>query len=131
MPEQISQEFSDAILEADMRRLAAEVVKARELPENRNTPEKELLKQSLRASASTASQPTTSLGTESPLPAAIQGAPAEVKLEIEYLVDLALHRGLQKANEAATKSDPFVLDAFHDMLAGKLYPELQKRGLLK
>ena len=39
--------------------------------------------------------------------------------------------GLDKANAEAMKSSPFVMDAFHDTLAAKLYPELQRRGILK
>ena len=55
---------------------------------------------------------------------------AEAKLEIEYLVDMALHHGIDKAVEKAKASGPFVLDAFHDALTGKLYDEMRRRGML-
>ncbi len=67
----------------------------------------------------------------SPLPQYAQDAPAETKLEIEYLIDLAIHQGLTKANAQARTSSPFVVDAFHDALVGKLYPEFERRGLIK
>ena len=66
-----------------------------------------------------------------PLPQYAESAPAETKLEVEYLLDVAFHQGIVKATSEAMKSNPFVLDAFHDALVGKLYPELQKRGILK
>jgi hypothetical protein len=66
-----------------------------------------------------------------PLPDYAQNAAPEVKLEIEYLLDLALRDGLSKALSESEKSPYFVQDAFHDALAGKLYPELQKRGIVK
>jgi len=65
------------------------------------------------------------------LPQYAQSAPAETRLEVEYLLDVAFHHGIAKANTEAMKSSPFVIDAFHDALVGKLYPELQKRGILK
>jgi hypothetical protein len=54
-----------------------------------------------------------------------------VRLEIEYLLDIALQKGVGPALAESAKSPYFVQDAFHDALAGKLYPELQKRGLMK
>ena len=67
----------------------------------------------------------------SPLPAYAQSAPPEVRLEIEYLLDIALQKGIGPALTESAKSPYFVQDAFHDALAGRLYPELQKRGVLK
>ena len=75
--------------------------------------------------------PTTPGQAASPLPAYAQNAPAEIKLEIEYLPDLAFQKGIATAMKESAKSPYFVQDAFHDALAGKLYPELQKRGVLK
>lgn len=54
----------------------------------------------------------------------------EVKLKVEELVGVAFSRGIDKAVEEARKSDPFILDAFHDVLTAKLYDELKKRNLL-
>jgi len=43
---------------------------------------------------------------------------------------MALHHGIDKAVEKAKASGPFVLDAFHDALTGKLYDEMRRRGML-
>lgn len=133
MPEE-SSPFEQKALEADMRRLAEEIGRERERPESRSSSEHELLRQSLRA----ITPPPTPPAAPSPqqdehgaLPAYAAQESAETKLEIEYLIDMALREGIIKAARVAQKSNPFVEDAFHDALAGKLYPELQRRGILK
>lgn len=135
MSDQQFQSFEHAALEADIKVLAEEIQKYRETPEGKNAADKELLKQAIRllpqaAPQDQASPPQTS-PAKSPLPDYAQSASSEVKLEIEYLLDVAFHQGIVKADAEARKSSPFVLDAFHDALAGKLYPELRRRGLLK
>ncbi|MEK7607958.1 MAG: hypothetical protein AAB495_00010 [Patescibacteria group bacterium] len=131
MPDQVPQ-FEHAALEADMNRLAAEIAGHRENPEIRASSEQDLLRLAIRAVAQAPIQTIPRDDSQkSQIPAYATSASSEVKLEIEYLVDLAIHQGIGKANEMAMKSNPFVLDAFHDALAGKLYPEFQKRGVLK
>ena len=136
MPDQLSPSFEHEALEADIKALAQEIQRQRERPESKNLSEKELLKQAIGGlpPAAPPAQPPAPIKqppSKSPLPAYAQNAPAEVKLEIEYLIDLAFHQGAAKATAEAKKSPNFVLDAFHDALAGKLYPEFQKRGILK
>ena len=46
------------------------------------------------------------------------------------MVDSVFHEGLWKTLAKAKKSDPFVLDAFHDALTDKLYDELKNRKLI-
>jgi len=133
MPEQPSQEFKHEALEADIKRLTQEIQKYREMPENRALGGHELVKKSIQSMVPVppppqAPAPQQSNGT---LPDYAAGAPAEAKLEIEYLVDMALHQGIEKANGQVMKSNPFIMDAFHDAMTAKLYPELQKRGILK
>ena len=131
MAENLSGDFKLEALEADMRRLAEEIQKHRENPEMRAVSGHELVKKSIQSIAPIAPQSATKQSSNSPLPDYASGAPAESKLEVEYLIDLAFHNGLDKANAEAAKSSPFIMDAFHDSLAAKLYPELQKRGILK
>ena len=131
MAENLSSDFKLEALEADMRRLAEEIQKHRENPEMRAVGGQELVKKSIQSMAPVAPQSVTQQSSNSPLPDYASGAPAESKLEVEYLIDLAFHKGLDKANAEAAKSSPFIMDAFHDSLASKLYPELQKRGILK
>lgn len=129
MPEQIFKGSGHEMLEEDMHRLAAEVLAHRERPENRGVGDEELLKRSLQGIAPTGEEPE-SPSRAAPLPAYTQEISDEMKLEIEHLLDLAFHEGIMKANEAAKKSSPYLIDAFHDSLVGRLYPELKKRGLL-
>lgn len=131
MSERAHKEIEHNFLEADMRRLAAEVQKHRERPENRALSDEELIKKSLLTATLPPHSPPPEPGTESPLPSYAQDASPETKLEIEYLLDLAFHQGIEKATQAAQASNPFVLDAFHDALVGKLYSELQRRGIVK
>jgi hypothetical protein len=135
MPEE-PQTFEHS-LEADMRQLAAEIKHQRERPEMKNAAEKELLKEAIRAFPERSQGPPASAASGAPQPAAsqsllpsyAQNASPETKLEIEYLLEVALRQGFGKALAEARKSPYFVQDAFHDALVGRLYPELRKRGI--
>lgn len=131
MPSEFTPEIEHNFLESDMRRLAAEVQKHRERPENRAVSDEALIKKSLAVFTPTENAPASPPAGPGPLPTYTQAASPETRLEIEYLLDLAFHQGIEKANAAARQSSPFVLDAFHDTLVGKLYPELQKKGIVK
>jgi hypothetical protein len=128
MPDQLNPDFEHAILESDIDRLTAEVKRVQEQPENRGLRGEEIVKKSIQALPPTTTH--TSQQSTGPLPAYASGAPPEVKLEIEHLLDVAFHEGILKANAAAQSHSPFVIDAFHDALTGKLYPELQRRGIV-
>jgi hypothetical protein len=138
-------------LELDMRRLAEEVTKRKEVSGTESRGDKDLIKEaidsmtdgSLVSAAATqagddAQAPMTT-GTDSrgktviknPLPDYAASAPAETKLEIEYLLELAFKKGILHASNEAAKSSAFVRDAFRDSLAGKLYPILRERGVMK
>jgi hypothetical protein len=134
-------------LETDIQRLATEIRTQQERPEMKDAAEQELVKEAIRAFPEAKNQPQGTGGAatqtagatdgqptgnpSSPLPAYAQNAPAEVKLEIEYLLDVAFKKGIGTALTESQKSPAFVQDAFHDALAGRLYPELQKRGVVK
>jgi len=135
MSDQFAQSFEHEALEADIKQLAQEIQRHRESPEAKSKSEEEVLKMAIRSLPSALggaqAAPPPAQSRRSPLPDYAQKESPEVKLEIEYLLDLAFHKGIANADAEARKSPPFVLDAFHDALAGKLYPELQKRGILK
>jgi hypothetical protein len=127
-------------LETDMKTLAAEVKRAQEMKDTKNAQGLEVVKEAIRAfpkldhgveNGVPVAPAVAAAQAASPLPAYAQDAPAEIKLEIEYLLDLAFQKGITTAMKESEKSPYFVQDAFHDALAGKLYPELQKRGVLK
>ena len=133
MREESLPDFDHKALEADLERLTLEIHRQEKLPENRNLGGEALIKKSLESMAPPLSEEAKEKApaSKSPLPDYAQESGAKTKLEIEYFLDMAFHRGLDKAVSEARKSSPFVLDAFHDALAGKLYPELKKRGILK
>lgn len=56
---------------------------------------------------------------------------SQVKNKVEDLISMAFSRGIEASAREASKSGPFILDAFHDALTSKLYEELKRRGLLK
>jgi hypothetical protein len=127
-------------LQTDIERLAEEIKSQREKPDMKSATEKELVKEAIRTfpqlekkppAAPVPPPPAAGTNPQSPLPGYAQNAPAEVKLEIEYLLNVALQEGLGKALSEAQKSPYFVQDALHDALAGRLYPELKKRGVVK
>jgi len=130
--DQLKPEVKPELPAPDMERLAAEVQRHQENPENRQTSGQELIKKSLHSlspqPAASAASPTDD---DKFLPNYVQSAPAPTKAEVEHLLTLVFQEGLAKAQREALKSSAFVLDAFHDALAGKLYPELQKRGIVK
>ena len=118
-----------------MKELAIEVRRRRESPEASAFTGQEIVKEAIRAfpreKSEVAMRTPIRPAAQSPLPGYASEAPPEVKLEIEYLLDLAFHKGIGPALAESEKSPYFVQDAFHDALAGKLYPELQKRGIVK
>ncbi|MBI5220864.1 MAG: hypothetical protein HY978_03465 [Candidatus Liptonbacteria bacterium] len=144
MADQPAPKFEQKSLEADLARLAEEVRRHKNLPDTVGLNDREILRKVLESISerepsqpsglpATQASPTPAGGTttQSMLPAYAQSAPAETKLEIEYFLDMALTKGVVQAYNEARKSNPFVLDAFHDALAGKLLPELEKRGLIR
>jgi hypothetical protein len=133
-----SPSFEHSALEADMKTLAAEIHRSTEMKDIKNGEGKESVKEAIRAFPTLkphddngVPMPAATTQATGPLPAYAQNAAPEVRLEIEYLLDLALHKGIGDALAEAQKSSEFVQDAFHDALAGRLYPEMQKRGFVK
>ena len=117
-------------LETDMDRLAGEIMKHKENPEMAGAGDREIVRQAIRSIGPMPSVQPAPAQPSPYLPNYVANAPPATKLEIEYLVEMAFKEGIAKANAAALKSNPFVLDAFHDVLVGKLYPELQKRKIV-
>ena len=129
MNDQFGPESKGENFEAEMRQVAEAVEKHRERPEFKGLSDQELLK---RAIQSMVPQSGTTEPVSQTSPSSYpESVPPQAKLEVEHLLDIALNRGLGEAVKEASGSSPFVLDAFHDALAGRLYPELKKRGLLK
>lgn len=123
-----------AALEADMKRLAVEVERQKEMES------REVIKAALGAKireGETAAPAREAIGgvAATPLPSYSDDAAPELRLKVEQLIDVAWHKGVDaavaeaKAN-AKQKDGPALLDMFHDALTGKLHEEMVKRGLL-
>lgn len=55
---------------------------------------------------------------------------AGTQQRVQSLLQLASTDGIDAAHARAAADEPYVLDAFHDALAGALYDELQRQGKL-
>jgi hypothetical protein len=137
MPDQITPSFAERHQE-NLEHVTEEVMRGRELFERQRASGKEKVKRAIQQIPPRAMDEEAKEIVESaehvihdPLPAYAGSAPAETKLEVEYLLELAFKKGIGAANKAAMGSSPFVIDAFHDALAGRLYPELKKRGVVE
>jgi len=125
-----------------MKTLAAEIHRTQEMKDRKNAEGLDVVREAIRVFPQLDHGASDDNGvpapatderafSNSPLPTYAQSAPPEIRLEIEYLLDIALHKGIAAALSESAKSPYFVQDAFHDALAGRLYPELQKRGVVK
>lgn len=133
------QNFEHNVLEADIERLSKEIAEKRNLLEHKNFSEKELIKKSLepviRRMPSVSGQQSnisgqTSVVNSKILPDYLKNLPTETKLQVEQLIDLTFHQGIEKVISRALRASPFILDAFHDALTDKLHKELKNRKLI-
>jgi len=129
--------FNHNIIEKDIERLSREVKEKRNLPEYKELTEKELVKKSLEPMIKLvpqAGEPVVksqqSTVSSQVLPNYLKDSPAEIKLQVEKLVDAVFHQGLEKTVKEANRAGAFILDAFHDALTDKLYEELKQRKLI-
>lgn len=123
------------VLEADIERLSASLKERGAAEVTKETLRQVIREQALRAAPPVQPVPAEPAApvqpTPSPLPEYLKAAPAEVKLAVEKLLDLAWHKGINAAFKKAQKQGPLILDAFHDSLTDKFYEEFKKRGLIK
>ncbi|MFH0890790.1 MAG: hypothetical protein V1856_02030 [Candidatus Liptonbacteria bacterium] len=133
MPDQFVPEVKPQIQEQDIHGVAAELKRHQESPEMRGVSGPELVRQSIRSYTGVQSAAPTAQAQrtdDSVLPKYAKDASSETKLEIETLLGMAFREGIVKATQQAVKSNPYILDTFHDALAGNLYEELKKRGMV-
>ena len=106
--------FEYTALESDMKRLAEQIRAGRERPAGETRTERELVREAIRSFPAAHEQaapppaPTAAVPQDdgNPLPDYAQDAPPEVKLEIEYLCDIALRKGISSAVAESKKSPP-------------------------
>lgn len=129
-------------LERSLERLGQQIKTERQHSETKALPEREIVKKSIKSFSKTVTPKeddnkslsgVSSAGEDTVLPAYLQGesVEAKIKFEVESLVDLVFHKGLEKALSEASKHSPFIEDAFHDALVDKLLPELKRKGIIK
>lgn len=109
--------------EADVARVRAEL-DARPEGAAEAVPTKESVRQALVAVL-----PQAVPATATVQPSSVADTSGTQK-RIDALVHLAEEQGIDAAHARAAADEPYVLDAFHDALAGALYDELQRRGKL-
>lgn len=132
--------FNYNTLEKDIEKLGKEVAKEKNYSENKEVPERELIKQIitplvLRGNHSAQRQTAVSPHAvykekDAGLPDYLENSPAEIKFQVEKLVETVFSEGLSRAVKKAASANPFVMDAFHDALTDKLYGELKQRKLI-
>lgn len=121
--------FEQASLEQEIKQLAVEI-KERGLSEKGKEALKTVLKEQIGSAQPVTATPAQPPQDSAHLPAYLNKESAELKLKVEKLLDLALRHGIKRAADEAKGMNPLELDAFHDALTDKLYPELKSRGLL-
>ena len=128
--------FNHNTLEKDIERLSQEVAEKKNAPEHKDLTEREIVKKVIEPMIKqspiqqSAQKRDDKDDEEGVLPGYLDKASNDIKLRTEQLIDITFHRGLENALKEAKKSGPFVLDAFHDALADKLYEEIKKRGMI-
>lgn len=130
----MEQQFEHKGLEADIDRLKAEIVEHLRRPEVQSgkVSHREVVKEVVRPLIYPSERERKiDEARESILPDYATDFPAETKLKVEQLIDLALHQGIINAAAAARKTgDPAVMDLFHDAITTKLFDEFVRLGIL-
>lgn len=134
MSDQIQPTPRPEAIEKDIQRISAEILRQRRRQETTSASGKEVIREAVRSytgQVTPKSPPPPPAVVQHPLPQYAADAPAEVKEKAEQLLEMAFQEGILKAARMAEEAGPFVLDVFHDALAGKLYEELKKRGVVE
>ncbi len=122
------------ITEQQIENIGKEVADKKQSPEHKDLSDKELIKQVITPLINpikTAGNQTASINKDDDnLPDYMKDASQDTKQRVEFLIDMALKKGIGKAASEAQKSGPYFLDAFHDALTDKLYEELKSRKII-
>lgn len=134
----IKQNIEPSPIKAEMEKISKEVAERKKSPEAEGVSEKELIKEALRPiieeqpSSSSAPAPAVAPppSSGSVLPQYLQNSSAEIKSQVEKMVNAVFQQGLEKTVKEVKKQSAFFIDAFHDSLADKLYEELKRRKMI-
>lgn len=126
--------FNEQPQESDLERLVEEVREVKKQPDFQQAAPKEIIKQSLKSfsgSAQPVSNNTAQNDDAALLPNYMRSAGVADQEELRQLIQLSLDDGFEAGIREARKHGGFMVDAIHDALAEKVYPELKKRGVLE
>jgi len=128
-----NEKIEKLVTEAEETRLIEAAKLHAESAEGKEMKGEELMKKAIQSVTQTVPVPEQAEpnSIQNPLTDYTAQEPEEVKRKIEDLLQIAATDGIVRATEAAKHASPFILDAFHDALAAKVYPYLREKGLFK
>jgi len=122
------------------KEIAQEIIRKKELPEYKNYSDKDILISVLKDRTDKISPSPSPVVAEAGgvqnkqgddrLPDYAQNISPEIKNQAGELVDLALEKGVAAAISSIRRSDPFLIDLFHDILADKILEEIKSKKLI-
>ncbi len=124
--------------------LAKEVIKQQQkspeqIPQSHKEAVVSILKEKMSAQQPVVPQPTYQqpkplqpniVSTDPDLPTYAASAPEESKQEVRNLIEFTLSKGLSQGIAQAAKSDPFVIDMYHDALAEHIVTQMKEKGMI-
>lgn len=121
--------------EADMNRIATAIAEHKEAREGEPQVPHEAIRSTLQSLAGVTPPPQASPAAQAEpsltLPDYLADAAPEIRKKVELLIETAQYKGIDAAHAEAKSAEPFILDAFHDVMTGKLYRAFKDRGLLR
>ncbi|MDD4761568.1 MAG: hypothetical protein PHZ25_00895 [Candidatus Pacebacteria bacterium] len=122
MEEQIKKE-SLSFNPEDMEKIKTETERLRLSPENKNVPEKEIIKSSLKSVFPPEEETFSPKEEIAGAPDYLKNPSLEIKNKLARLEEISRKKGINEAIKEAGRENPFLLDAFHDYLAEKIMEE--------
>lgn len=139
-------QFSQNVIEAEIAELAKKIGEKRKILEEQKgiIEEKDLVRSAVAEGISksplqqTSSSSQTSRKTTATASSAktadvsyLDMLDEESGAEVNRLIDVAFTKGIAAAFSEVSKDEPYIMDAFHDVLVDRLYEELKIRGIVK
>lgn len=144
----MAEDFSKNMIEAEIAELSKKIEEKRRQLEGKSgiVEERELVKSAIVEHVGENTTPplpvTSTASTQSSQSKAVAFDPSSGKSYLDYLdedsrnrvtelVGIVFEKGISAGFKEALHDEPFVIDAFHDVLTDKVLNELKKRGLIK
>ena len=142
----MAEELSNNSIEAEIAELSQKIAEKRKQLESSSgvVEERELVKSAIAEKLSTAVPQSAPVATTTATQQAVQAAVAvsggksyldtldpDSRLVVEGLIESVFTKGMTATFKMLEMEEPYIIDAFHDVLTDKLYSELKKRGIIK